>query len=350
MCHKRRQDRRNSAGEGRIPNGWCQRASLAIALIGAVLAGAARAESVSLMVGGVEKQIYLPVVLAQQLGYFKDAGLDVHILSEPAGVEAADEMLAGAVQGVIGFYDHNIELQSLGKYTESVVQFSSVPGEVELVSSRHPEITSIADLKGHHVGVTGLGSSTDFLTQYLLADAGLKLSQVTPVPVGAGDTLIAALSKDQIQAAMTTEPTISRLLATGQARILVDLRTLEGTRAALGGPYPAACLYMESTWVEAHRDTVQRLVEALVRSLRYIADHDADEIADHVPPDFFVSDRAMYVSALAAGKGMFTLDGRMPEGGPETVLTVLSKFMPGVGRASVDLGRTYTTEFVDATP
>lgn len=331
-----------------MPLNWRTRLGVACALAGALLAAAARAETVSLMVGGAEKQIYLPVVLAQRLGYFRDEGLDVRLLSEPAGVEAADEMLAGAVQGVIGFYDHNIQLQSLGKYTESVVQLSRVPGEVELVSNKHPEIHTLADLKGHHVGVTGLGSSTDFLTEYLLVKSGLKLSDVTPVPVGAGDTLIAALAKDQVQAAMTTEPTIARLVTSSQARVLVDLRTVAGTRAALGGPYPAACLYMETSWVQSHRDTVQKLANALVRTLRYIAGHSAEEITQHMPTDYFVGDRAMYVAALAAGKSMFTPDGRMPEGGPETVLSVLSRFMPGVRPDTIDLARTYTTKFVDA--
>ncbi len=272
----------------------------------------------------------------------------MRVESEPAGVEAADEMLAGAVQGVIGFYDHTIELQSLGKYVESVVQLSRVPGEVELVSTRHPEIRSNADLKGFRVGVTGLGSSTDFLTKYLLIKAGLKLPDVTPVPVGAGDTLIAAMTKDQIQAAMTTEPTVSRLLASGRARVMVDLRTLDSTRSALGGPYPAACLYMETSWVETHRDTVQKLAVALVRALRYIASHSADDIAGRMPKDYYVGDRAMYVAALAAGKDMFTQDGRMPPGGPETVLAVLETIMPSVRDGSIDITRTYTTEFVDA--
>src|SRR6478609_7027852 len=111
-------------------------------LIAFGVAGTASAKPVTIMVGGIEKQIYLPAMLAQQLGYFRDEGIDVELLSEPAGVEAADEMLAGAVQGVVGFYDHAIQLQSLGKYTESVVQFGLAPGEVEVVSSKHPEITS----------------------------------------------------------------------------------------------------------------------------------------------------------------------------------------------------------------
>jgi NitT/TauT family transport system substrate-binding protein len=323
-------------------------ALFALVCASALLPMAASAEKVSLMVGGIEKQIYLPLILTQKLGYFADEGLDVEILSEPAGAEAADEMLAGAVQGVIGFYDHNIQLQALGKYTQSVVQFSLAPGEVELVSTRHPEVHSIADLRGLRLGVTGLGSSTDFLTEYLLIRAGLRMRDVTPVPVGAGDTLIAALRQDHVQAAMTTEPTVSRLLALGDARVLVDLRTVEGTKAALGGLYPAACLYMDSGWVAAHPATVQKLANAFVRTLHYIAEHDAATIAAQVPADFYAGDRAMYVQALAEGKAMFTADGRMPQGGPENVLAVLNAFMDGVSPDNLDLSRTYTNAYVDA--
>ena len=315
-----------------------------------LLIGSARvagAEEVSIMVGGIEKQIYLPLMLAQRLGYFSDEGLEVEILSEPAGVEAADEMLAGAVQGVVGFYDHNIELQALGKDTESVVQFGQAPAEVEMVSNKHPEIKSFADLKGKNIGVTGLGSSTDFLTEYLLIKAGLKLSDVTPVPVGAGDTLIAAMQHDQIQAAMTTEPTVSRLLRTGLARILVDTRTLSGTVAALGGTYPAACLYMQTIWVETHKSTVQKLVNALVRTMHFISTHSAAEIAAEMPADYYVGDKALYVDALAYGKVMFTPDGRMPPDGPATVLSVLSVIKPEVRDRPIDLAKTFTSEFVD---
>lgn len=307
----------------------------------------ARAADVSLMIGGMEKQIYLPVVLAQQLGYFKDEGIDVELLSEPAGVEAADEMLAGAVQGVVGFYDHTIELQSLGKYTEAVVQLGLAPGEVEVVSSAHAEIKSVADFKGKSIGITGLGSSTDFLTEYLLVKAGLKLSDVTPVPVGAGDTLIAAMQHDQIQAAMTTEPTVSRLLRTHQARVLIDARTKAGSAAVFGGTYPAACLYMESSWVDAHRGLVQKLVNALVRTLRFIATHSAEEIAAQMPSAFYVGDRQLYVDALANGLEMFSPDGRMPADGPTTVYKVLSQLRGNLKEKSIDLTKTYTTDFVD---
>ena len=310
-------------------------------------AAPAFAEKITIMVGGYEKHIYLPAKLAESLGYFKDEGLDVELLNEPAGVDAENEMLAGAVQGVVGFYDHCVDLQSKGKYAMSVVQFSQAPGEVELVSTKHPEIKSFADLKGKSAGVTGLGSSTNFLTQYLVVKNGLKLEDVTSVPVGAGQTFIAAMQQDKIQVGMTTEPTISRMLKSGEAKVMVDMRTVEGTKAALGGTYPAASLYMEASYIQKNKDAVQKLANAFVKTMKFINTHSGAEIAEKMPKEFYVGDKDLYVKALTDGKSMFTPDGRMPQGGPETVLAVLSGFSKSMKGKTIDLSKTYTSEFVD---
>ena len=174
-------------------------AALTLAMVAAGATTASAAEKISIMVGGYEKQIYLPAKLAEALGYFKDEGLDVELLNEPAGVDAENEMLAGAVQGVVGFYDHSIDLQAKGKFVESVVQFSQAPGEVELVSAKHPEIKSPADFKGMSLGVTGLGSSTNFLTEYLAVKNGVKLGEFTSVPVGAELTFTVNVKKVESQ-------------------------------------------------------------------------------------------------------------------------------------------------------
>jgi NitT/TauT family transport system substrate-binding protein len=306
------------------------------------------AESVSIMVGGLEKQIYLPFKLTEILGYFKDEGLTVRLLNQPSGVAAEDQMLAGAVEGVGGFYDHCVDLQSKGKFVESIVQISRAPGEAFLVSAKHPEIMSVADLKGKSLGVTELGSSTAFLTEFLAFRAGVKPGTFATVSVGAGPTFIAALTRDRIQAGMTSEPTITHLLKLDEARILVDLRSAETTKAALGGTYPAAALYMTTGWVETHREAVQKLANAMVHTLRWIETHSASEIADQMPKEYFLNDRDGYVSALANGKAMFTTDGVMPAGGPETVLAVLTGLSKIPKGKTIDLSKTYTTQFVKA--
>lgn len=307
------------------------------------------ADEVSIMVAGIEKQIYLPAKLGERLGYFTEQGIAVELRSEPAGVQAQDVLLAGAVQGVVGFYDHSIELQARGKAVKSVVQFSQAPGEVEVVSSKMADqIKSPADFKGKTLGVTGLGSSTHFLTQYLAMSYGVKVNEINVVPVASGDQFIAAIRNGVIDAGMTSEPTASRLLKSGEATVLIDLRSPDATVTALGGLYPGACLYMKTAWVNSHRLLVQKLVNAFVKALRYIQTHSAEEIAANVPADYYAGDKELYVQALARGKAMFTPDGRMPDSGPPTVLKVLSTVDKNIQGKHVDLMQTYTTEFVSA--
>jgi NitT/TauT family transport system substrate-binding protein len=229
-----------------------------------------------------------------------------------------------------------------------LVQINQAPGEVELVSSKRPEIKSFADMKGKNLGVTGLGSSTNFLTQFLAVKSGVKLGEFTSVPVGSGQTFITAMQQDKIQAGMTTEPTITRLLKTSEAKVLVDLRSAESAKAALGGTYPATSLYMPTAWIKAHKETAQKLANAIVHTLRWIDAHSAAEIADKMPKDYLVGDREGYVHALADGKAMYTKDGIMPAGGPETVLAVLGGFSKNLQGKTIDLSKTYTTDFVKA--
>ena len=205
-------------------------------------------ERISIMVGGVEKQIYLPATLAARLGYFGDEGLDVKLLTEPSGVHAEDELLAGAVQGVVGFYDHTIDLQAKGKLVLSVVQLGQAPGEVELVATRLAgKVRDLAALKGLRLGVTGLGSSTDFLSRYLLVSQGLRPDDATLLAVGAGDTFVQALLQQTIDAGMTSEPTASRLLKSGAEIVPVDAEQADAARRAWRrygkGRHPAALNY-----------------------------------------------------------------------------------------------------------
>jgi NitT/TauT family transport system substrate-binding protein len=322
--------------------------ALFVAAFAASAASCFADDKITIMVAGAEKQIYLPAKLTEQLGYFKEQGLNVDVQSEAAGVNAENEMLAGAVQAVVGFYDHTIDLQAKGKSALSVVQFSQAPGEVELVASKLAgTIKSPADFKGRTLGVTALGSSTNFLTQYLAVSSGLKVTDITPLAVGSGSTFIAAMKQGRIDAGMTTEPTVSRMLATGDAKVLIDLRTPEETTKALGGLYPAACLYMSTAWMNAHREQVQKLANAFVKTMKYIASHSAEDIAAKMPADYYAGDKAAYVKALAASKAMFTPDGRMPASGPPTVLKVLQGFDKEVQGKTIDLAKTFTTEFAD---
>jgi NitT/TauT family transport system substrate-binding protein len=299
-----------------------------------------------IMVGGLSKQIYLPNILAKQLGYFEEQGLNVTLLDEVSGQSAEDSVLAGQVDAGSGSYNHTIDLQAAGKNIECVVQLNVAPGEAEVVSSKMADqIKSVNDLKGKNLGVTELGSGTETLTVALLERAGISRDQVHLLPVGAGDTFIAAMRQGRIDAGMTTEPTISRLLSSSAGSILVDLRTPATTTAALGAPYPFICIFMSNDYVANHKETVQRMVNAYVKTLRWIGSHTVDEIAAKVPADYYAGDKNLYTTALQNQLAIFSPDGRMPQGGPEAVLNIEQKTNQAISSKKIDLSQTYTNEF-----
>ncbi len=311
-------------------------------------AGTTNGDKVSIMVGGLNKQIYLPFMLAQRLGYYSSEGLNIKLSDEPAGIDATTAMLANKVDGVGGFYDHTIALQGIGKSAESVVSMLQVPGEVELCrSDLKGKVKSAADWKGRNLGITDVGSSTDFLTEFLAQKNGVDPKSTHRIGVQAGPTFIGAMQHKSIDCGMTTEPTVSKLLDTHAAYIIYDTRTAAGAQAAFGGEYPATSLYMQTSYVQAHPAIVQKLVNAYVKTLKWIQSHTADQITAEMPADYYSGvGKAAYAKALDSEKGIYNPTGIMPKGGPQTCLSVLSSFNPKVKGKQIDVNKTYTDEFV----
>src|SRR5438105_7302546 len=155
-------------------------------------AAAAAPTKLSIMVGGIDKQIYLPNKLTEALGYFKDENLDVTLIDEPSGVSSEIAVASGQVELGSGSYDHTIDLQSQGKLITSVAQLLAEPGEWVMVSkAKAGAIKSPGDWLGVNAGVTSLGSGTHTLMRAMAIKAGLQVSDVTFVQAGAGDTFIA---------------------------------------------------------------------------------------------------------------------------------------------------------------
>src|SRR5256714_12720456 len=139
-----------------------------------------------------------------------------------------------------------------------------------VATSKAGSIKSAADLKGKKLGVTDIGSGTHTISLALLGKAGYKGSDASFVAVGAGNTFIAAIKNGTIDAGMTTEPTITRLLQSGDAKVLIDLRTPESTRAALGGDYPFIGIFAKTDWVNSPKAVPHGLVNGSVKTFKRV--------------------------------------------------------------------------------
>ena len=305
---------------------------------------------VSIMVGGLNKQIYLPNMLTQQLGYFKDQNLTVDLIDEPSGKDTTNEVIAGNVDMGSGSYDHTIDVAAQGKSLQMVTLFLQEPGEFVMVSTKKADtVKSPKDWKGLNAGVTSIGSGTHTIMRALTVKAGLQVSDVTFVAAGAGDTFIAAMQQGKIDIGITTQPTALAVINKGVGKLLVDLSKVDTTRAAIGGDYPFISLFAKSDYIAKNKDVVQRVVNAYVKTLKWIQTHSAEEIADKLPADYSSADKPGYIQSLKDSMGMFSPDGKMPNGAPETVLNILKQFNEGVQKnPNIDLKATYTNDFVSA--
>lgn len=308
---------------------------------------AAKLPTVTMMVGGIDKQIYLPYQLAQNLGFFKKYGVNMVLSTEQAGgVGAEDAMVSGQVDLAGAWYVHTIDFQQHGKKVLDIVQLSGAPGEREMCA-KGSGVKSPEDWKGKVVGVTDLGSGTDDLTLYLAARYHLTPKQFTRVGVGAGQTLIGSLEHGRIVCGMTTQPTVNAIEKMGIGYSAMDLATGDGVKMWLGGFWPTASVLARADWVQAHPGLTQKVVDAMVATMHWIHTHSAADIADHLPPDFVsnqLSSKQEYIKALAQDKGQFLPDGMMPQGGPQTVLSV--EKLAGKIHKPIDLDATYTNKYV----
>ncbi len=305
---------------------------------------------VRVAVGGQAQYVYLPLTLADKLGYFAEEGLEVEISDLRGGSQALAALTGGSVDAVVGFYEHTIRSQARGKALVMVTLFDRIPGLVMMIGTLHAnEVRSIGDLVGKPFGVTAPGSSTDAMVKFLLRKEGYD-PQAIPVVTAGTTTMIAAIEQDQVWGGITVDPLAQKLERDGTALPLYDTRTEEGTREVFGGPWPAGGLYIAEESRRENPRLVQALVNAAVRTLRYISTHSAGEIADHVPEFWMAGNRELYVEALDANLGMFSRDGRMPEDGPANVLDTLSLVDPTLSPDSIDLERTYDNSFASRVP
>ena len=327
----------------------CSSGSSAPAASGGSSGSNAALPTVTMMVGGINKQIYLPYQLAQSLGYYKKYGVNMVLSNEVAGgVGAETAMASGQVNMAGAWYVHTINFQLQGKAVVDVAQLSGSPGE-RIMCATGTHITSPAQWKGQTVGVTDIGSGTDQLTQYLAARYGLTKGDYTRIGAGDGSTMIAALKNHKILCGMTTQPTVAAIEKLGVGYPAFDLTTTAGVKKWLGGFTPTAGVLALSSWVDANQATVQKVVDAIVATMHWLSTHTAADVANVLPPSFVnntLVTKSVYISTLATDKTQFLPDGLMPADGPNTIMAI-SK-LAGVITGPVNLSTTYTNSYAVA--
>ena len=309
-----------------------------------------------------------PIVLrlAESLGYFQAEGLEVVrvdlLTVAPDDYLMQAPLLKGDIDASYHWFNHAVFGWRHKLPIKAVMVFNDAPGMSVLVANRlKDQIRTAADFKGRNVA-EGAGYGTkSVLTHYLARRAGLPSGSYTPVALeheGRQEAVIKGLKAGQVDLMTFQEPITSALQATGLVSMLFDLNSRESTTRVLGAAWPAQSLLLAPSFIAAHPDTVQKLVNALVRTMRYINAHTADECIARLPADYFKGkDRAAEIDVLK--RTMPTLAKGDYAFSPESVRLVVDsmqgfefddstegKWRRGGENARVDPAQLYTNEFV----
>lgn len=326
--------------------------AVAAALLAALMATGAFAQApekkkITIAVGGKSLFYYLPLTVAERQGYFKDEGLDVEIPNFAGGSQALRALVGGSADMVSGAYEHTINMVAKKQPIKAVVlqaKYSSMV--LMLPKDKAARYRGGKDIKGMKVGVTAPGSSTNMFVNNLLAKDGLKPSDVVIVGVGAGSGAVAAMEKGEIDALVNLDPVVTQLEATGKFVPVVDTRTEKGMNEVYGGAYHASVIYLNEDYIKKYPNTVQAVVNAMVRANRWIAKATPQQIVDLMPDEYKAGNPSLYKQGLLKNMIGYSEDGLMSMKAAENVYKILVQFEPSVKAAGkMDLNQTFDNTF-----
>jgi NitT/TauT family transport system substrate-binding protein len=203
------------------------------------------------------------------------------------------------------------------------------------------------DLKGLKIGVTAPGSSTNMFVNNLLAKDGLKPTDVSIVGVGTGAGAVAAMEKGELDAISNLDPVLTQLESTGKFVAVADSRTEKGMKDIYGGDYHASVIYITDEFIKKNPNTVQAVVNAMVRADQWIAKATPQEIVELMPAEYKAGNPSLYKEALLKNMIGFSESGELSMKAAENVYKVLVKFEPSVMAAGkIDLNTTFDNSFV----
>ncbi|MDE1184470.1 ABC transporter substrate-binding protein [Paraburkholderia sp.] len=302
--------------------------------------------TLTMAVGGLPGLYYLPVLAAQQLGYFKDEGLNVTLEDFAGGSKALEAVVGGSADIGAGAFEHTLFMQAKGQHYRAFALMGRAPQIVVAVTKdKIGTLKSLADFKGAKVGVSAPGSSTDLVLTVALRKAGVQRTDISAIGVGSGALVLAAVNNGQVDALSNVDPMMTKLQRSGAIKVLVDTRTVKGTQEIFGGTMPAATLYAPETFIQKNPKTIQALTNAIVRADRWLQTASDADLVKMVPPAYLLNDQALYVEAFHNVRDAYSPDGLMPADGPATALRALSSFDNRLDPSKIDVNATYTNDF-----
>ena len=195
--------------------------------------------------------------IAKEAGIFQRHGLDVELVYIAAGSRAVQTLVGGSIDIAAIGGPAGVDAKLAGADTIYV----AIPvNRVLVFTVAAPQIQRIEDMRGKSIGVTRIGTVTDFFTRLYLRQNGLVPDRDVMIRQAGGlPEIVAALKAGQIEGGTFGFPAVLHARAAG-FRVLVDYN-------ASGFRYPLSTVIVTQKLLRTQESAVRRFLEAHIEAV-----------------------------------------------------------------------------------
>ena len=202
---------------------------------------------------------------AQETGLFKKNGVDSQLIYIPSTTTAVASIVAGDVP-VGNASGGGVASAAVGGADVIMVAcfLNTLPYELVVNQS----VKSVEDLKGKSIGISRVGSASDVAARVLIKGLGLEPVKDVPILQVGGATERASAFKGGRIVGFPSPPGIIQLAQGMPHRVLISTADLPKRFE-----FPYICATTTKSYLATHRDTIRRVLMALIESTHFFKTH-----------------------------------------------------------------------------
>jgi NitT/TauT family transport system substrate-binding protein len=243
---------------------------------------------------------FVPLDVGIKQGLFRKYGIDVQSIAFGGDAKLQQAMAADGVDIGLGS-GPGMAFIAKGSPVKAVAALAGAPLLLAIIVRPDGGVNGVSDLKGKRVGVTTVGSLTNWLTRELSRQQGWGADGIVVTPMGATQAQIVALERKDIDGVTLDIATALQLERSGKAKILVRF-------GELVKDFHIHIIFATNKIIAARPDVVRAFLKGWFETIAYMRGHKNETVA--IAKDVIQTDDDITAKAYDELMPMFSDDGR----------------------------------------
>jgi NitT/TauT family transport system substrate-binding protein len=283
-----------------------------------------RTERAVTVAHSISTSVYAPHLVAQELGFFKDAGMNVTFVVPGGGAKVA--MTVAGEQATYGLGDssHPIVVTERGKpcqmlfATDTRCSYANIVVRKELWDAGLNTVDKLASMKRDGgaprvIAATAIGSGTwvygNFVLSQYESNGKSVNDQVKWVAGGDANVMLGGLKSGQFDAIMAVPIWMDMAKSQGFGTALYDVTSTQAWMRVFKGNVPATVGFALKSTIDSEPEMTQGYVTAMWQAMKWIKGRNPEEIYEKIGPKYMsTSSKALVVNELRYYQAIYNYD------------------------------------------